>query len=235
MNSIFESLQSSIALMSKGGLIMVPIAICSIIALTVIIERLYFFRKSTENPETIFKRTIDLLDKGDTKQALEDCRKTPGPISRLMASGLRQQSAPKWKLEETLTLVGQEEINKLGKNIRGLEVIATITPLMGLLGTVVGMVAAFNKVAEYKGQVDPSLLAGGIWEALLTTAAGLAVAIPAVVMLHHFDRRIEKTSFFLSKFGQLLVHHIDEGKQENASRNGNEKSIAHSDLAPISS
>ena len=75
------------------------------------------------------------------------------------------------------------------------------------------MVQAFNKVAEYKGQVDPSILAGGIWEALLTTAAGLAVAIPVTVMLHYFDRKIESLTFLLSKFGQLLIHHFDEDHQ----------------------
>ena len=85
---------------------------------------------------------------------------------------------------------------------------------MGLLGTVMGMVQAFNKVAQYKGQVDPSILAGGIWEALLTTAAGLAVAIPVVVMLHFFDRKIEQISFLLEKFGQLLIHHFDEEREE---------------------
>lgn len=233
MNEILESLQSSVTLIGKGGLIMVPIVICSIIALTIIIERLYFFRKSAEKPESVFKKIIDSIDQGKYSQALEVCRLSPGPISRLIENGLRQKGAPKWKLEESLTLAGQEEINKLGKNIRGLEVIATISPLMGLLGTVVGMVAAFNKVAEYKGQVDPSLLAGGIWEALLTTAAGLAVAIPAVVMLHYFDRKIENTSFNLSKFGQLLIHRFEEEKMENESENVNGKSIASSKLEPI--
>lgn len=116
-----------------------------------------------------------------------------------------------------LSVTGQEELNAFNKNIRGLEVIATISPLMGLLGTVTGMVRAFNKVAQYKGQVDPSLLAGGIWEALLTTAAGLAVAIPVVVMLHYFERKIETISFNMEKFAKFLVHkiHADQESQAN--------------------
>ena len=84
-----------------------------------------------------------------------------------------------------------------------------------------GMVRAFSKVANLKGQVDPSVLAGGIWEALLTTAAGLAVAIPAVVMLHYFDRRTEKVAFLLEKCGQLLIHHFDE---EHANKNNGSSS-----------
>ena len=96
-----------------------------------------------------------------------------------------------------------------------MEVIATISPLMGLLGTVVGMVKAFNKVAQYKGQVDPSLLAGGIWEALLTTAAGLALAIPVVIMLNYFERKVDAISFLLGKYGQYLIHHLYEDRDES--------------------
>ena len=96
-----------------------------------------------------------------------------------------------------------------------MEVIATISPLMGLLGTVIGMVKAFNKVAQYKGQVDPSLLAGGIWEALLTTAAGLALAIPVVIMLNYFERKVDAISFLLGKYGQYLVHHLYEDQDES--------------------
>ena len=96
-----------------------------------------------------------------------------------------------------------------------MEVIATISPLMGLLGTVVGMVKAFNKVAQYKGQVDPSLLAGGIWEALLTTAAGLALAIPVVIMLNYFERKVDAISFLLGKYGQYLVHHLYKDQDES--------------------
>ncbi len=210
---MLDAIQSSINLISKGGFIMVPIFICSIIALTIIIERLYYFKKIQENPETMFENLKQLLQDGEHPKALELCKNSLGPVGRLMEAGIHNTKTPTWKLEEKLSVTAQEELNKAGKNIRALEVIATISPLMGLLGTVIGMVRAFNKVAEYSGQVDPSLLAGGIWEALLTTAAGLSVAIPAVVMLHFFDRKNEKISFLLSKFSQLLIHHFDEEYQ----------------------
>ncbi len=198
---------------------MIPIILGSIIALTIIIERLLYFRKCQEDPEKIFQALKDLLDDGQSPKALEFCKNSPGPVGRLMEAGVHNINTPTWKLTEKLSVIAQEEVNKLSKNIRALEVIATISPLMGLLGTVVGMVQAFNKVAEYKGQVDPSILAGGIWEALLTTAAGLTVAIPVTVMLHYFDRKIERRSFLLAKFGQLLIHHFDEDSQH---RNGPE-------------
>ena len=205
-----DSMSSAFELMSKGGIVMLPIFLCSVIALTVIFERLHFFYKNNEDQQKLFVSLKQLLEEGRHPQALEVCLQSNGPVGRLLSAGLSNKKLPKWKLEESLSVMGQEELNEMGKNIRILEVIAAISPLMGLLGTVLGMVKAFNKVAEYKGQVDPSLLAGGIWEALLTTAAGLAVAIPAVVMLHYFDRKMEKSTFILTKFSQLLVHSLDD-------------------------
>lgn len=203
-----ESINSAFDLIARGGLLMAPIVICSLIALTIILERLYFFFKTYENPEAIFDSIEKMLAKGKGLQPRDIPVKQDGPIARLLKVGIEERNAPQWKLEEKLSVTGQEEINHFSKNIRWLEVIATISPLLGLLGTVTGMVRAFNKVAEYKGQVDPSLLAGGIWEALLTTAAGLAVAIPVVIMLHFFEKKIETISFHMEKFAKFLVHQI---------------------------
>ena len=229
-----DSMSSAFEIMSKGGIVMLPIILCSIIALTVIFERLYFFFKINEDEQKIFGALQELLRKGRHHQALELCKESKGPVGRLLSAGLFYKNSPKWKLEETLSVMGQEEINDMGKNIRTLEVIAAIAPLMGLLGTVLGMVQAFNKVAEYKGQVNPSLLAGGIWEALLTTAAGLAVAIPAVVMSHYFDRKIEKNSFVLTKYSQLLVHSLDDNHEGNADPVNKQKSIMKAELMKAS-
>jgi biopolymer transport protein ExbB len=197
-------------LITKGGLVMVPIGLCSVIGLAIIIERLYYFRKSSSGLDVFFNSIQEFLQQGQKEKALDYCKSFPNPLSKLIQSGLSEDNLPRWKLEEKLSLAGQEEINTFGKNIRGLEVIATISPLMGLLGTVIGMVQAFSKVAEYQGQVDPGVLAGGIWVALLTTAAGLAVAIPAVIMLHYFEKKIEVITFQLTKYGQLFVHLLDK-------------------------
>ena len=196
-------------LIAKGGIIMFPIFLCSIIALAIVIERAIFFKKYIVDIDGFLKPVLDLIKEGHADKVLEQCQKSPNPLGRIIEAGLGEKDIPRWKLEEKLTLAGQEEINSLEKNIRGLEVIATISPLMGLLGTVIGMVQAFNKVAEFEGQVDPSLLAGGIWEALLTTAAGLSVAIPTVIMLHYFDRKKEKLAFALNKYGQQFIYSMD--------------------------
>ncbi len=148
---------------------MFPICLCSVIALAIVIERLLFFKKSSGDIDGFYKTIQDYLHQGKNDKALDHCKYSSNPLGRIIETGLAEKDVPRWKLEEKLTLTGQEEINSLEKNIRGLEVIATISPLMDLLGTVIGMVHAFNKVAQHKGQVDPGLLAGRIWEALLTT------------------------------------------------------------------
>ncbi|MGP0566635.1 MULTISPECIES: MotA/TolQ/ExbB proton channel family protein [unclassified Nitrospina] len=204
--------QSAMDLVTKGGIIMVPILLCSVIAVAIIIERLVYFNKRKENPEALYKAVQEALRKKNTPKALELCRRSNGPVARVLEAGVHNHHAPKWQLEETLSMVGQEEMESMERNIKGLEVIAAISPLMGLLGTVIGMVQAFNQVAEYKGQVNPSLLAGGIWEALLTTAAGLAVAIPVLVMMHFFDKRIERQGFAMERFAHYFVHSVEQNR-----------------------
>ncbi len=217
---MIDTFLSGIELMGKGGIMMYPIFLASVIAVAIIIERLIFFKKCNENPDDIFAAIKDLVRNDKQLRNVDpSCESKEGPVSRMLAVGLQARKEPQWKLEEKLSVSGQEEIQGLRKNLRGLEVIATISPLMGLLGTVIGMVKAFNKVAQYKGQVDPSLLAGGIWEALLTTAAGLAVAIPVVVLLNYFEKKVESISFLLGKYGQFLVHHIEE-EQRGPSNGG---------------
>ena len=209
---MLDLIQSTLSLIGKGGFIMIPILICSIIALAIVIERLYFIQTSQEDSEN----TLRLFNDYIKNKRLPDEFRNPTPakdsVKRMIIEGLHLKNLPRWKMEEKLSEVGQEEINKQNKYIRGLEVIASITPLLGLLGTVIGMVQAFNKVAEHKGIVDPSLLAGGIWEALLTTAAGLSVAIPTMVMLHYFNRRTENIAFYLEKCGRLIIHHFADEK-----------------------
>jgi len=209
MNESAGLLQTTMDLIGKGGIIMIPIFLCSIIALAIIIDRLVFFKNSSTDMSEFYQSILGFLKQNKTENALKFCNENPNPLAALIQAGLSEKNMPRWKLDESLSLTGQEELNKFGKNIRGLEVIATISPLMGLLGTVIGMVQAFNKVAKYQGQVDPSILAGGIWEALLTTAAGLAVAIPTVVMLHYFEKKIENLSFQMSKYGQMFIHFLD--------------------------
>ena len=109
-------------------------------------------------------------------------------------------------MEETLAVAGQEQLARIERRLRALEVMATISPLLGLLGTVTGMIRAFQQVAAVEGSVSPALLASGIWEALLTTAAGLFVAIPLMIFLHYFERKREKIGMGIEKYASLFMH-----------------------------
>ncbi len=226
---MIETFWSGIELMGKGGIMMYPIFLASIIAFAIIIERMIFFKKCKENPDEILKTIKDLIN-NKNPTSVDSSQKNTGPVSRMLAVGSQAQKEPLWIIEEKLAVNGREEIQGLRKNLRGLEVIATISPLMGLLGTVMGMVKAFNKVAQYKGQVDPSLLAGGIWEALLTTAAGLAIAIPIVIMLNYFERTVESITILLEKYGQCLIHHLHE--EQGETKKGNSPSNAKPGTSP---
>jgi len=216
---MLDFIQSTFGLVGKGGFIMIPILVCSVIALAIVIERLYFIRTTQKDPKETLNRLKESLKGNRFSEEWMDEKDSRDSMKRMIGEGLRLKDLPKWKMEETLSEVGQEEINKQNRYIRGLEVIASITPLLGLLGTVIGMVQAFSKVAEHKGIVDPSLLAGGIWEALLTTAAGLSVAIPTMIMLHYFTRRTENVAFNLEKCGRIMIHHFSDEKPEQNSKN----------------
>jgi biopolymer transport protein ExbB len=215
---MFDFINSTFSMIGKGGFVMIPILVCSIIALAIVIERLYFIRTTQQNPTLTLAHFKESLRDNSFSKKWMALNNPVDSLHRMIREGLHLKDLPKWKMEEALFEVGQEEINKQNKYIRGLEVIASITPLLGLLGTVIGMVQAFSKVAEHKGIVDPSLLAGGIWEALLTTAAGLSVAIPTMVMLHYFTHRTENVAFNLEKCGRILIHHFFDEKAEQNSK-----------------
>lgn len=177
----------------KGGVLMIPIGAASLIALTVIIERLLSLRRSNVIPAGFvpgLKKVLD--DDNDRADALEYCEKDGSPIANILRAAIRKLGESVELLEKHIQEAGEREIIKLRKYLRLLSVVASIAPLMGLLGTIFGMIKAFQTVAtsaEALGKAE--LLAKGIYEAMITTAAGLIVAIPALVAYHYFSARID--------------------------------------------
>ncbi|MFH1878493.1 MAG: MotA/TolQ/ExbB proton channel family protein [Candidatus Omnitrophota bacterium] len=178
----------------KGGLLMWPILICSIIALTIIFERTFHFRRAGIRTNGLIEKVIKMVKEGELEKALEYTEKQRGAVAYILSLCLRERSLPKKERDEIISLGGSRELRRLEKNVRTLGIIAHVTPLLGLLGTVTGMIRAFMKIQDLGGHVDASVLAGGIWEALITTAFGLAVAIPAMIAYHYFDERIDDIS-----------------------------------------
>ena len=191
----------------KGGPLMYPLLLCSILTVAYGIERGYHYLRAGRNseaPETIHA----LIEKGEFDRALALARETPGPVAAVLVEGLNHRGLERELLEEHISLRGAAELKRLNQRLHILELVGRLAPLMGLLGTVLGMVEAFRQVAAAKGSVDPSLLAGGIWEALITTVAGLCVAIPAMVLHHVFEDRVKTFAYFMKHYGTEAVKHL---------------------------
>ena len=168
-----------------------PILLCSIVSFTIVLERFYYlYRERTKIPN-IFSRVRSLLKEEKADEALKLCEGTSGPIAHILAVGIHLRKRGLEEKERIITRAGSRIVRQLDKNLRGLAIIGNIAPLLGLLGTVTGMIKAFIKIQELGGRVDASVLAGGIWEALLTTAAGLSVAIPTLVAYHYFEGKVD--------------------------------------------
>ena len=175
----------------KGGFLMWPILLCSVISVTIILERLYKLHRARIKIPNILSRVKNLLKEGKSDEALKLCESVNDPVAHILAIGIRIRKRSIEEQEKMISRAGSRIIRQLEKNLRGLATIGNITPLLGLLGTVTGMIKAFIKIQELGGRVDASVLAGGIWEALITTAAGLSVAIPTLVAYHYFESKVD--------------------------------------------
>ena len=175
----------------KGGFLMWPILLCSVISVSIIIERLYNLHRARIKIPNILSRVKNLLKEDKAAEALKLCESCNDPVAHILAIGIRIRKRSLEEQEKIISRAGSRIIRQLEKNLRGLAIIGNITPLLGLLGTVTGMIKAFIKIQELGGRVDASVLAGGIGEALITTAMGLSVAIPTLVAYHYFESRVD--------------------------------------------
>ena len=177
-------------LMQQGGLLMVPILLCSIMAMGIICERFWTLRKNKILPPKMVLQVRKLArsNKLDVKSIIQ--LKESSPLGTILATGLINRDLGRDVMKESIAESGRQVTHKLERYLNTLGTIANITPLLGLLGTVVGMIKVFAAIVSH-GVGDPAVLAGGISEALITTAAGLTVAIPCVVFHRYFDGLVD--------------------------------------------
>jgi biopolymer transport protein ExbB len=178
-------------LIVKGGFFIWPILLCSLVSLTVIFERLYYFHRTREQSKNLPERVRALLENKKNDEAVSLCEKENGFLGSFLRVGVKVGERPEDEKRKILRRAGSREIEEGEKRLRILSVIGNISTLLGLLGTVTGMIQTFIKIESTGGVADVSILAGGIWEALLTTAAGLSVAIPTLVMYHYFEGLVD--------------------------------------------
>ncbi|MCY3598004.1 MAG: MotA/TolQ/ExbB proton channel family protein [Rhodospirillales bacterium] len=174
-------------LLQKGGAVMYVLLLLSVSSLAVILLKLLQFWRIGARRSGM----MELIATGSTHEIRRRMALSRHPAARVVETALDTGHLPRELQEAEIERIGSVEIRALETYIRSLEVVANLSPLIGLLGTVIGMIKAFGRLEEAGARVDPSQLAGGIWEALLTTAFGLIVAIPALGAVHYFERKIE--------------------------------------------
>jgi biopolymer transport protein ExbB len=175
-----------------GGWIMIPILLLSILAIYLFVERLITIRRSKTDPEAITRRIREYVQAGDVRGAMGYCESQDKPVTRLLRHGLERLGRPISEIQDAVQAQGKHEAFELEKRTEILASIAGIAPMLGFLGTVTGMIQAFQEIQNLQGNVNPSVLAGGIWEALLTTAAGLVVGILAFFFYNFLLTRIKR-------------------------------------------
>jgi biopolymer transport protein ExbB len=176
----------------KGGIVMWFILACSIIGLTVIIDRYIVIRRAKINVPAFMVRIRGMLKKKDITGAISYCMEDKSPVANIIRKGLTKYKLGHERVKEAIENAGRQEISKLEKGLAVLASISGIAPLLGFLGTVTGMITAFMTIEDLAGSANPSDLAGGIWEALLTTAFGLMVGIPALAFYNYFLSAVKK-------------------------------------------
>jgi biopolymer transport protein ExbB len=177
-----------------GGPVVMVLLAMSVLALTIVIIKLWQFRALRIGDLDPAREAAQLYCRGRPDAALALAGRTGNPVAGMLAQAMRGQlrSLPEAKVREEVIRHAGDVLESLRAGLRPLEVIASLAPLLGLFGTVLGMIEAFRRLEQAGNQADPAVLSGGIWEALLTTAVGLAVAIPVVAVLNWLERRVDR-------------------------------------------
>ncbi|UCE18290.1 MAG: MotA/TolQ/ExbB proton channel family protein [Gemmatimonadota bacterium] len=205
---------SLFSIVAKGGVLMILLAACSIAALAILIERIITLRRDEINTRAFLLEVKNRLLENDVESAVHFSRSTPGPVAAITQAGLERHNRPRVEIKEAIESAGKTAIHHLEKYLGVLATIATAAPLIGFLGTVTGMIRAFMRIEALGGNVNASVLAGGIWEALITTAAGLTVGIPALIFYNYLQGRVEKFIFQMEEASVDLLDTLS-GKESS--------------------
>lgn len=196
-----------ITFFQRGGLLIYPLLACSVVALAIIIERLFHFRGDRRRNQESYEIIIPLVEGGLFQKARDACVRKPGIFTNIILAALDVRSQGRDEVKEAILDAGRQEIPKLERHLVFLGTIAGITPLLGLLGTVSGMIKIFSVIAEL-GVGQANALSEGISEALYTTALGLSVAIPALVMHNYLREKAENSILDIEKRTIQVMNHL---------------------------
>ena len=207
-------------LLAKGGVLVGPILLCSVVALALFLERLIRLGRVKIRGNGLVSAMARHLKNGEDHQAYELARSDPSPMGRILTQAMEVKDQDRETLEAVIVHATEAETRELSRYLQALATIGNIAPLLGLLGTVLGMIKAFMVIQEMGGKVNAAVLAGGIWEAMLTTALGLSVALPTMVAHSYLSARVDRyeaslqegTVTFLKAIGFRIHGHLHAEK-----------------------
>ncbi len=204
--------------MQKGGPIMWPILLCSVVAFTIVIERLIRLRQEEIDTKSFMEQISKSIKRNKIMEAIDLCDKTGGPIANILKAGILKHDRPRNEVREAIEDASIHEVPRLERNLPVLATVAHVAPLLGLLGTVTGLVSAFQVIenkASGVNPVNPGDLAGGIWEALLTTVFGLCVAIPTYVAYNYMVSRVDGFVLDMERSATDLLNLLGDKRDES--------------------
>ena len=202
-------------LIKAGGWLMVPILLCSVASMAIIAERFWTLQSKRIAPDNLVLTVWQLANRGELDDRRVKALQAESALGRILAAGLSTRNASREIMKEQIEDVGRHVVHELERYLNTLGTIASITPLLGLLGTVIGMIKVFAVITT-QGVGDPGVLAGGISEALITTAAGLTVAIPSLMFYRYFRGRIDEFVVTMEQEALKLVEAL-HGERDSPS------------------
>jgi biopolymer transport protein ExbB len=217
--------RSLLQIFHDGGIIMYPIALCSFILTVFAFERFIYLRTGRVIPRPFVHRLIEQLQQQqiDRDEALELCERNPSPMAAILTAAVKRYGKSAVEIEQAVLDAGERETNQLRKYMRLLSAISNVAPLLGMLGTVLGMIQSFSDISG-SAMGKSEMLAGGISTALLTTAFGLMVAIPAYLLYIYFLGRTDRLTMEMDSYAQKVVEIISaEGLQDSRARSRSRK------------
>lgn len=205
---MFETLR----MLGQGGWIMIAIALCSLIAVTIILERASALRRKRVLDRRVLHAIQSYQGEQSVQQATITCQRARGAFARIIEDVLRFRHLEHAQAIEALHAVGRTQVGRLQRGLTALEIVAAVSPLLGLLGTVLGMVTVFNAITA-EGLGNPQVLSAGISQALITTVAGLCVAIPALAFHSLFSKRVEDLATEMQDRATTFIIHLQRQQQ----------------------
>lgn len=190
--------------LARGGVLMIPLGVCSILALAIVLERTLNLRTKKIIQLDILQQVRDLVAENQVSDAMTLCRRYPSVMGRILLVTIANHDRDREELRSVVEDAGRQEVTTLDRNLGALGTIAAIAPLLGLTGTVFGMIRTFAIISE-KGIAHPSQLAGGISEALITTATGLVIAIPTLIFYNYFTNKADRLILEIEKHSYRVV------------------------------